>query len=163
MKLVFPENIEEIKRDYTGWRTVKPLFDASADLWETVKGNIKRLQILSKVITNRVRSAQGLQFTLTKPVLCQDPTMWNVLSKMGLQEEIQNWIRLLYTNIVIAVSINGWESKSFPNRSRVRTDYLKVLGIWFEGARACAKTLEENITKIRQKLGFWEHRSLSIV
>eukprot|EP00061_Rhincodon_typus_P017593 g46352.t1 len=42
------------------------------------------------------------------------------------------------------------------------TDYLKVLRIWFGGARACAKSWEERIAKVRQELVFWEHHSLSI-
>eukprot|EP00061_Rhincodon_typus_P011540 g36626.t1 len=43
-----------------------------------------------------------------------------------------------------------------------RTDYLKVLGIRFRGAGADTKSWEERIAKVRQKLGFWDHRSLSI-
>eukprot|EP00061_Rhincodon_typus_P012819 g38793.t1 len=74
--------------------------------------------------------------------------MWDVLSKMGFGERICNWI-LFCTNIISAVSIN-------------RTGYLKVLGIWFEGARVCTKTWEECIANVRQKLSIWEHYSLSI-
>eukprot|EP00061_Rhincodon_typus_P006461 g27125.t1 len=60
--------------------------------------------------------------------------------------------------------VNRGKSKAmFFNPFTVKTDYLKVLGIWFGGARACAKTCEECIAKVRQKLGFWEHCSLSIV
>eukprot|EP00061_Rhincodon_typus_P011318 g36244.t1 len=189
--------------------------------------------------------------------------MRDVISKLGFGEGICNWIRLLYTNIVNAVAINGWESESFPIRfgvrqgcplspalfvcciepfdvvikkdvslrgvtipdsgslqvktslymddvtvfcsywwsvSRllsicdqfelasgakvnkgkseamffgnwadrsfipftVRTDYLKVLGVWFGGAGACTKTWEECVLKLRQKLGRWEHQSLCI-
>eukprot|EP00061_Rhincodon_typus_P010155 g34226.t1 len=40
---------------------------------------------------------------------------------------------------------------------------LKVLGMWFRGAGECAKTWEERIAKVRQKLGIWEYHSLSIV
>eukprot|EP00061_Rhincodon_typus_P016791 g45185.t1 len=190
--------------------------------------------------------------------------MWDVISKIGSGEGICNWIRLLDTNIVSAVSINGWESEIFPIRSGVRqgclvspalfmcciqpfaelirkdgslrgmaipgsgclqvkaslylddvtvfcldplsadrlmsicdqfelasgakvnqgkseamffgnwanqsfipfivrSDYLKVLGIWFEGAGVCAKTWEEHVTKAKQKLDRWEHWSLSIL
>eukprot|EP00061_Rhincodon_typus_P018125 g47156.t1 len=46
--------------------------------------------------------------------------MRHVLSKLGFGEGIHNWIQLLYTNIVNAVSINGWESENFPIRSGVR-------------------------------------------
>eukprot|EP00061_Rhincodon_typus_P013849 g40477.t1 len=45
----------------------------------------------------------------------------------------------------------------------IRSDCLKVLGIWFRGAGACATIWEEHVTKARQKLGKWEHGSLSIV
>eukprot|EP00061_Rhincodon_typus_P013125 g39302.t1 len=44
-----------------------------------------------------------------------------------------------------------------------RTDYLKMLGIWFGGAGARAQTWKEHIAKVKQKLGFWEHCSFSIV
>eukprot|EP00061_Rhincodon_typus_P009852 g33662.t1 len=37
-----------------------------------------------------------------------------------------------------------------------------MLGIWFRRAGACAKFWEECIAKVRQKLVFWEHYSLSI-
>eukprot|EP00061_Rhincodon_typus_P013095 g39257.t1 len=40
--------------------------------------------------------------------------------------------------------------------------YLKKLGIRFRVAGAYTKTWEECIIKVRQKLGFWEHCSLSI-
>eukprot|EP00061_Rhincodon_typus_P006126 g26431.t1 len=45
----------------------------------------------------------------------------------------------------------------------IRTDYLKVLGIWFGGAGVCTKSWEERITKVRQRLGLWAHHSLTIV
>eukprot|EP00061_Rhincodon_typus_P002314 g17173.t1 len=45
----------------------------------------------------------------------------------------------------------------------VRTDYLKVLGICFGGARACTKSWEERIAEVKQKLDLWKHCSLSIV
>eukprot|EP00061_Rhincodon_typus_P011065 g35817.t1 len=38
---------------------------------------------------------------------------------------------------------------------------LRVLGIWFRGAGAWTKTWEERVIKVRQKLGKWEHRTLS--
>eukprot|EP00061_Rhincodon_typus_P015410 g43063.t1 len=41
VKLLTPENIDELKRYYTGWKTVKPLFESPVDWWKTVKGNIK--------------------------------------------------------------------------------------------------------------------------
>eukprot|EP00061_Rhincodon_typus_P018157 g47212.t1 len=45
-EIIDPRNIEEIKRDYKGWRTVKPLFESPSDGWKTVKGNSKRFFIL---------------------------------------------------------------------------------------------------------------------
>eukprot|EP00061_Rhincodon_typus_P005967 g26111.t1 len=44
----------------------------------------------------------------------------------------------------------------------VRTDYLKMLAIWFRGAGVWAKPSEEHIAKVRQKLSRWEHHSLSV-
>eukprot|EP00061_Rhincodon_typus_P007852 g29951.t1 len=61
-----------------------------------------------------------------------------------------------------AMLFGNWVNQSFIPFT-VRTDYLKVLGIWFRGAGLCAKTSEECITKVRQKLGRWEHRSLAIM
>eukprot|EP00061_Rhincodon_typus_P004516 g22787.t1 len=55
----------------------------------------------------------------------------------------------------------NWADRSFIPFT-VRTDYLKVLGIWFGGAGACTKTWGERVKKVRQKLSRWEHRSLSI-
>eukprot|EP00061_Rhincodon_typus_P014376 g41360.t1 len=46
VKLLTPENTEELKRDYAVWRTVKPLFVSPLVWWKTVKGNIKRLFVL---------------------------------------------------------------------------------------------------------------------
>eukprot|EP00061_Rhincodon_typus_P011617 g36771.t1 len=34
--------------------------------------------------------------------------MWDMLPKMGFGEGISNWIRLLYTSVITAVSINGF-------------------------------------------------------
>eukprot|EP00061_Rhincodon_typus_P014685 g41870.t1 len=69
----------------------------------------------------------------------------NVLSKMGFGEEIHNWIQLFYIKF-----------KGFGE------DYLKVLGISFREATACAKTWEEHIAMDKQKLGRREQQSLSL-
>ncbi|XP_060677445.1 uncharacterized protein LOC132807140 [Hemiscyllium ocellatum] len=60
-----------------------------------------------------------------------------------------------------AMLFGNWTDQSYIPFT-VRTGHLKVLGIWFGGAGACAKTWEERIRKMRQKLGRWEQRSLSI-
>eukprot|EP00061_Rhincodon_typus_P012337 g38006.t1 len=44
----------------------------------------------------------------------------------------------------------------------VLTDHLKVLGIRIGRAGACTKFWEERIAVVKQKLGFWDHCSLSI-
>eukprot|EP00061_Rhincodon_typus_P008421 g31011.t1 len=54
------------------------------------------------------------------------------------------------------------EAKVNQGKNEAMTDDLKVLGIWFRGARTHAKTWEERIAKVRQKLSFWEYSSLSI-
>eukprot|EP00061_Rhincodon_typus_P006771 g27759.t1 len=61
-----------------------------------------------------------------------------------------------------AMFFGHWADRFF-SLFTIRTDYLKVLGIWFGGARAYVKSWEERIAMVRQKLGFWEHRSLSIL
>ncbi|KAJ1160570.1 hypothetical protein NDU88_001066, partial [Pleurodeles waltl] len=39
---------------------------------------------------------------------------------------------------------------------------VKILGIWFEGPGAAAKSWNERLAKVKQKLGFWRVRHLSI-
>eukprot|EP00061_Rhincodon_typus_P002280 g17071.t1 len=60
-----------------------------------------------------------------------------------------------------AMFFGNWDDCSFIPFT-IRTDYLKVLGVWFGGAGACTKTWEERIAKLRQRLGWWVHLSLSI-
>eukprot|EP00061_Rhincodon_typus_P018427 g47595.t1 len=60
-----------------------------------------------------------------------------------------------------AIFHGNWADQSFIPFT-IRTDYLKVLGIWFSEAGACAKTSEEPIIRFRQKLVFCEHCSLFI-
>eukprot|EP00061_Rhincodon_typus_P009675 g33344.t1 len=59
-----------------------------------------------------------------------------------------------------AIFFGNWADQSFI-LFIVRTDYLKVLEIWFSGARACTKSWEECIAKVKQKLVLREHSSLS--
>eukprot|EP00061_Rhincodon_typus_P018143 g47195.t1 len=90
------------------------------------------------------------------------------------EEEIRNCAqtheRLQWFELASGANVNRGEGKAmfFGNWAdqyfipfTTRTDYLKVLGIWFGGAEA--KSWEENTSKMRQKLVFWEHRSLSII
>eukprot|EP00061_Rhincodon_typus_P001777 g15750.t1 len=60
-----------------------------------------------------------------------------------------------------AMLFGNWDDRSFIPFT-IRTDYLKVLDVWFGGAGACTKTWEERILRLWQKLGRWVHRSLSI-
>ncbi|XP_067876004.1 collagen alpha-2(IV) chain-like [Heterodontus francisci] len=117
-------------------------------------------------------------------------TDMDMLSKMGFGKGNRNWIKLLYTNVSSAVSINGlmsicdqsemasgvkvnrgmseamffgkWADRSFVPFA-VRSDYLKVLGIWPGGAAACITNWKERIAMVKHNLSMWEQRSLSIV
>eukprot|EP00061_Rhincodon_typus_P012466 g38221.t1 len=60
-----------------------------------------------------------------------------------------------------AMFFGNWADRSFIPFI-IRTDYLKVLSVWFGGAGACTNTWEQRAAKVRQKLGRWEHRFLSI-
>eukprot|EP00061_Rhincodon_typus_P016697 g45048.t1 len=65
IKLVLAVGLsEELKRDYTGWRTAKSLFECPGDSWETVKGKIKRFFILKRV--HKVREMRGILSQLQK-------------------------------------------------------------------------------------------------
>eukprot|EP00061_Rhincodon_typus_P017798 g46662.t1 len=90
-------------------------------------------------------------------VFCSDPQSVNRL--------VSNCNQFV---LALGAKVNRGKSKvmlfgNWANQFTGKTDYPKVLGIWFRRARACAKTWEEHVTKVRQKLGRWEHRSLSIV
>eukprot|EP00061_Rhincodon_typus_P015113 g42612.t1 len=61
-----------------------------------------------------------------------------------------------------AMFFGNWADRSFIPFT-IRTDYLKVPRKQFGGSGMCEKSWEERITKVRQKLGFWEHHFLSIV
>eukprot|EP00061_Rhincodon_typus_P017556 g46294.t1 len=104
-----------------------------------------------------------LLFLFFTPVLGLDPLK-------GKKGEIRNWrpIPLLYADYRSKVIVNqvrtALESAIHPDQTcAVPKDYLKVLGIWFRGGGAWAKSWEERIAKVKQKLVFWEHRSLTIV
>eukprot|EP00061_Rhincodon_typus_P013224 g39460.t1 len=82
---------------------------------------------------------------------------------MGMLSQLMN-IKLAWGNMRQEQVHILWKlGRAILYLIHIRTDYLKVLGIWYGGARVCAQTWEELITKMRQKLGRWQHRSLSIV
>eukprot|EP00061_Rhincodon_typus_P011896 g37256.t1 len=70
--------------------------------------------------------------------------MRDVLSKMGFGEGICNWIQLLYTNSVSAVSINGWESKGFPIRSEVRQGCPLSSALFVHGIEPFAESIRKD-------------------
>eukprot|EP00061_Rhincodon_typus_P009374 g32829.t1 len=97
---------------------------------------------------------------------------------IGLDQE-KAFDRILHTDILMSIC-NHFELASgakvdpgkseamlfenWVNRSFIPfADYLEVLGIRFGDAEVCTKAWEERIANVRQKLGFWEHHSLSIV
>eukprot|EP00061_Rhincodon_typus_P010442 g34739.t1 len=73
VKLLTLEHVAELKKDYTGWRTVKSFFESPMNWWETVEGNIKRFFILKSV--QKVRERRGklsqLQKRMQKLLLLQ--------------------------------------------------------------------------------------------
>eukprot|EP00061_Rhincodon_typus_P008705 g31559.t1 len=74
------------------------------------------------------------------------------------QQKAQGGNQKLVANIIAECRLQN--PKFITNQ--VRTDYLKVLGTWHRGARACTKS-RECITKVKRKLLLWEHRTLSLV
>eukprot|EP00061_Rhincodon_typus_P018962 g48365.t1 len=81
------------------------------------------LRILSTIIYMQERGVDACLISLDQEKtfdMVAHTYMWDIVSKMDFGEEICNWIRLLYTNIVSVVSINGKESESFPITSGIR-------------------------------------------
>ena len=57
MKLLTPENIEELEKEYTGWRTLKSFFASPVHWWEATKENIKRFFIRKGI--QKARQGRG--------------------------------------------------------------------------------------------------------
>eukprot|EP00061_Rhincodon_typus_P014718 g41942.t1 len=77
---------------------------------------------------------------------------------------LRDMIAYVQNSGVAACLISLSQEKAFDRILHMyRTDYRKVLGIWYRGARVCTKSWEEHIAKVKQKLVLWEHCSLSIV
>ncbi|KAJ1167570.1 hypothetical protein NDU88_007959 [Pleurodeles waltl] len=55
-----------------------------------------------------------------------------------------------------------WDLCNEPLPFPVEAGLVKILGIWFWGLGAAAKSLNERLAKVKQKLGFWSLRHLSI-
>ncbi|XP_031747517.1 uncharacterized protein LOC116406770 [Xenopus tropicalis] len=44
----------------------------------------------------------------------------------------------------------------------IKADFIKILGVWFGGEGAALKCWEERMAKVRQKIGLWSLRDLTI-
>ncbi|KAJ1123700.1 hypothetical protein NDU88_002168 [Pleurodeles waltl] len=55
-----------------------------------------------------------------------------------------------------------WDLCNEPLPFPIEAGLVKILCIWFEGAGAAAKSWNERLAKVKQKLGFWSLRHLSI-
>ncbi|KAJ1170263.1 hypothetical protein NDU88_002143 [Pleurodeles waltl] len=55
-----------------------------------------------------------------------------------------------------------WDLCNEPLPFPVEAGLVKILGIWFGGPGAAAKSWNERLAKVKQKLGFWSLRHLSI-
>eukprot|EP00061_Rhincodon_typus_P005222 g24476.t1 len=93
-------------------------------------------------------------------VFCLDPLSEHRLMSICNQFELASGAKVNQGNSE-AMLFGNWVDQSLISFT-VRLDYLKVLGIWFGGARVCTKTWEERVTKVKQKLVFWEHSSISL-
>ncbi|XP_073459999.1 uncharacterized protein [Aquarana catesbeiana] len=51
---------------------------------------------------------------------------------------------------------------SAPIPFSVKTDFIKILGVWFGAEGAALKSWEERLSKMRQKFGLWSLRELTI-
>ncbi|XP_059834809.1 small ribosomal subunit protein uS5-like [Hypanus sabinus] len=90
VKLLTPENIEELEKEYTGWRNLKSFFDSPVHWWEATKENIKRFFIRKGI--QKARQGQGelrkLQTELQQLLLLQ-------LRGVDVREELQELGRLV--------------------------------------------------------------------
>ncbi|KAJ1113368.1 hypothetical protein NDU88_001614 [Pleurodeles waltl] len=55
-----------------------------------------------------------------------------------------------------------WDLCNEPLPFPIEAGLVKILGIWFGGPGAAAKSWKERLAKVKQKLGFWNLRHLSI-
>ncbi|KAJ1167540.1 hypothetical protein NDU88_007931 [Pleurodeles waltl] len=55
-----------------------------------------------------------------------------------------------------------WDLCNEPLPFPIEAGLVKILGIWFGGPGAAAKSWNERLAKVKQKLGFWSLRHLSI-
>ncbi|KAJ1088928.1 hypothetical protein NDU88_002082 [Pleurodeles waltl] len=55
-----------------------------------------------------------------------------------------------------------WDLCNEPLPFPIEAGLVKILGIWFGGPEAAAKSWNERLAKVNQKLGFWSLRHLSI-
>ncbi|KAJ1138385.1 hypothetical protein NDU88_004772 [Pleurodeles waltl] len=55
-----------------------------------------------------------------------------------------------------------WDLCNEPLPIPIEAGLVKILGIWFGGPGAAAKSWTERLAKVKQKLGFWSLRHLSI-
>ncbi|XP_078415368.1 uncharacterized protein LOC144691177 [Cetorhinus maximus] len=83
VQLLTPENIEELKRDYKGSITVKPLFESLTHWWEAIKENIKRFSILKGI--QKARKEQREMSRLQKNM---QNLLWLQLMGVDVKEEL---------------------------------------------------------------------------
>ncbi|KAM4748998.1 LOW QUALITY PROTEIN: uncharacterized protein WCC33_006413 [Rhinophrynus dorsalis] len=55
-----------------------------------------------------------------------------------------------------------WNATSDPFPFPIKADLIKILGIWFGGEGAALKSWEERLAKVRQQIGLWSLRDLTI-
>ncbi|KAM4692457.1 uncharacterized protein WCC33_017237 [Rhinophrynus dorsalis] len=55
-----------------------------------------------------------------------------------------------------------WDTTSDPFPFPIKADLIKILGIWFGGEGAALKSWEERMAKVRQLIGLWSLRDLTI-
>ncbi|KAM4690226.1 LOW QUALITY PROTEIN: uncharacterized protein WCC33_017639 [Rhinophrynus dorsalis] len=55
-----------------------------------------------------------------------------------------------------------WDTTSDPFPFPIKADLIKILGIWFGGEGAALRSWEERMAKVRQLIGLWSLRDLTI-
>eukprot|EP00061_Rhincodon_typus_P018755 g48062.t1 len=103
------QNIEELKRQCASQPFLSSITEVLDDSTRERLDQPLSLDQLSKALVSLDKNKTPKSDSLPENIFVRImyTYTWNMLSKMGFAMGICNWIQLLYTNIVSAVSLNG--------------------------------------------------------
>eukprot|EP00061_Rhincodon_typus_P015748 g43602.t1 len=182
VKLLTTEIIEEVKRVYTVWRTVKHLFESLLDWWEAVKGNIKRTFILKDVqkklhkessVLSNLKEKDGSVTSSKSDILRISKSFYARLYDMNPTDSMA--FQSFLMSIMEVLDNSTWETLDQPSS-------LDELTMAVEQEKAFDRISHTYMRDLPSKMGFvermcnwiqllytsinlvlWKHRSHSIV